>query len=63
MGRKMRQKTLKDLGDSGATLAGHLKGGAVDRRVDTGVTLVTRENMNQPEVRELLRPDLSQWLK
>lgn len=45
------------------TLVAHLKGAKVDARVDTGVTLVTRENMDQPAVRELLSPDLSKWLK
>ena len=45
------------------TLADHLKGGKVERKIDTGVALATRENMNQPEMRELLRPDLSHWLK
>jgi ribose transport system substrate-binding protein len=45
------------------TLADHLKGGKVEQKIDTGVTLATRENMNQPEIRELLSPDLSHWLK
>jgi ribose transport system substrate-binding protein len=45
------------------TLADHLKGGKVEPKIDTGVTLATRENMNQPEIRELLSPDLSRWLK
>jgi ribose transport system substrate-binding protein len=45
------------------TLADHLKGGKVDQKIDTGVTLATRENMNQAEIQELLRPDLSHWLK
>jgi ribose transport system substrate-binding protein len=45
------------------TLAAALTGATVERRVDTGVTLVTRENMNNPEVRTLLQPDLSRWLK
>ena len=34
----------------------------IEKRVDTGETLVTRENMNQPEIRELLAPDLKKWL-
>ena len=45
------------------TLAAALTGAMVERRVDTGVTLVTRENMNDPEVRILLQPDLSRWLQ
>ena len=45
------------------TMVARLKGETVPSRVDTGVTLVTRENMDQPAVRELLSPDLSKWLK
>ena len=45
------------------TMLQHLKGEKVDKRIDTGVTLVTRENMDAPEVRELLHPDLDRWLK
>lgn len=44
------------------TMVSHLRGEKVERRIDTGVTLVTRENMNQPGVAELLRPDLERWL-
>ncbi len=45
------------------TMVEHLEGRQVPRRVDTGVTLVTRENMDEPQIKELLQPDLSQWLK
>ncbi len=31
----------------------------VERRIDTGATMVTRENMEQPEIARLLSPDLS----
>ncbi len=41
----------------------HLQGRAVEKRIDTGVHVITRENMNQPEMKELLQPDLSKWLK
>ena len=37
----------------------HLRGQPVEARVDTGVTLVTRENMDQPRNKALLEPDLS----
>ena len=36
-----------------------LSGEEVERRVDTGATMVTRENMEEPEVARLLSPDLS----
>lgn len=38
------------------TLAAHLQGKPVEKRIDTGVTLVTRENMEQPAMQELLHP-------
>jgi ribose transport system substrate-binding protein len=39
-----------------------IKGEAVEKRIDTGVTLATPENMNNPEIKELLAPDLSKYL-
>ena len=30
--------------------------------IDTGVTLVTRDNLQDPEIRNLVLPDLSKWL-
>jgi len=38
------------------TMVAHLRGQKVEKRVDTGATLVTRENMGQPELRERLHP-------
>jgi len=45
------------------TLVKHLKGEAVPKRIDTGVTLVNQENMNEPAVKELLEPPLDKYLK
>ena len=45
------------------TMVTHLKGGQVERTIDTGVHLITRDSMDQPEMKALLTPDLSQWLK
>jgi ribose transport system substrate-binding protein len=45
------------------TLVSHIKGEPVEKRIDTGVHLATAETMNQPAMKELLKPDLSQWLK
>jgi ribose transport system substrate-binding protein len=45
------------------TMVAHLSGQPIEKRIDTGARLVTRAEMDQPEVRELLRPDLSKWLK
>lgn len=45
------------------TLMKHLGGEEVPKRLDTGVTLVTRDNMEQPEVKTLLEPPLKEYLK
>jgi ribose transport system substrate-binding protein len=45
------------------TIVSHIKGEPVEKRIDTGVQLVTRDKMNDPAVKELLHPDLSRWLK
>jgi ribose transport system substrate-binding protein len=45
------------------TLAAHLKGEPVEKRIDTGVVLITPENMDEPESMELLEPDYDKWLK
>ncbi len=45
------------------TLVSHIRGEQVPRRIDTGVRLVTADMMGQPDVKELLNPDLSKWLK
>jgi ribose transport system substrate-binding protein len=44
------------------TMAAHLKGEKVDKRVDTGAQLVTKANMDTPEMKALLAPDLKPWL-
>jgi ribose transport system substrate-binding protein len=45
------------------TIVRHLRGEKVPERIDTGSILVTKENLDQSEIRELLNPDLSKWLK
>jgi ribose transport system substrate-binding protein len=44
------------------TMVSHLRGEEVPERIDTGVTLVTRDNMADPRIAELLRPDVDKWL-
>ncbi len=39
-----------------------IRGQEVDKRVDTGVMLVTRENLNDPETVAVISPDLEKWL-
>lgn len=45
------------------TMVQHLKGEQVEKRIDTGVAMITADNMDVPEHKELLEPDLTQWLK
>jgi len=45
------------------TAVKHLRGEKVERRIDTGVALVTPENMEKPEIKELLYPELDKYLK
>jgi ribose transport system substrate-binding protein len=40
-----------------------LRGATVEPVIDTGVTFVTRENMNDPAIAELLQPPLDKYLK
>jgi ribose transport system substrate-binding protein len=44
------------------TLVAHIRGEKVEPRIDTGVRLVSREHMDDADVRELLHPDLKRWL-
>ncbi len=45
------------------TMTAHLRGEKVDRRVDTGAKLVTKDNMGTSDMKELLSPDLKKWLE
>ena len=40
-----------------------LGGKTVEKRIDTGCTLVTKASMDSPEAKEVLAPDLSRWIK
>ena len=42
------------------TIVAHLRGEPVEKVIDTGVVLATQDNMDTPEIRALLSPDLSQ---
>ena len=44
------------------TIIQHIQGEKVEHRIDTGVHLVTPENMDQPEIKELLYPPLDKYL-
>jgi ribose transport system substrate-binding protein len=45
------------------TMVDNLLGKTVEKKIDTGVMLVTKENMQTPEVQALLHPPLDQYLK
>ena len=48
------------MGELGVTAAvEHIRGIAQSARIDTGVLLVTPENMGSPEAQELIAPDFS----
>jgi ribose transport system substrate-binding protein len=44
------------------TMAAHLKGTKVEKRIDTGAKLVTKDNVDTPEIKALIAPDLKKWL-
>ena len=44
------------------TACDFLQGRPVEKRIDTGVIMATGQNMNDPDVRQLLYPDLSSYL-
>ena len=45
------------------TMVDHLLGRPVPKKIDTGVQLITLENLDSPESRQLLRPPVDQYLK
>ncbi len=45
--------------DAVEAMVRHLRGEDIERRIDTGVYVVTGENMSEPEISRLLHPDLS----
>jgi ribose transport system substrate-binding protein len=40
----------------------HLQGKPVEKRIDTGVTFVLKQDLQRPEIQELIDPDLEYWL-
>ncbi len=45
------------------TMVEHLQGKPVEKRIDTGVIMVTPDNLSSPETQELLHPPIEQYLK
>ncbi len=44
------------------TMMDHLKGKPVEKRIDTGVVMVTPENMDTPEMKDLTHPPIDKYL-
>jgi ABC-type sugar transport system substrate-binding protein len=44
------------------TMVANLRGQKVEKLIDTGSTLVDKDNMKEPKIAELLKPDLKKWL-
>ena len=44
------------------TIVAHIHGEHVEPRIDTGVRLVARDQLDDPDAQELLHPDLKRWL-
>jgi len=45
------------------TMAAYLRGEKVEKRIDTGSEVATHENMNEPKIQKLLKPDFEKWLQ
>jgi ribose transport system substrate-binding protein len=44
------------------TMADHLRGKKIDKRIDTGARLITKESLSDPAVKAIIQPDLKKWL-
>jgi ribose transport system substrate-binding protein len=57
------QNPMRIGSDAVKALVAHLQGKPVEKRIDTGVVVVTKENLADPANAELLRPPLEKYLK
>ena len=44
------------------TVVAHLQGRKVEKRIDTGSSVATPDNMDDPKMKNLLEPDFKKWL-
>ena len=44
------------------TIVAHLRGEKVEKQIDTGSSMATTENMDDPKIKNLLEPDFKKWL-
>lgn len=45
------------------TMVDHLQGKPAEKRIDTGVTMITPQNLDDPKSRELLHPPIDEYLR
>jgi ribose transport system substrate-binding protein len=45
------------------TMVEHLQGKGIEKLIDTGVTMVTPDNLDAAEIQTLLHPPLDEYLK
>jgi ribose transport system substrate-binding protein len=45
------------------TMVSHLAGDRVEKRIDTGVMMVTPQNVDAPETRDLIDPPVERYLQ
>jgi ribose transport system substrate-binding protein len=44
------------------TMTEHLRGKPVEKRIDTGARYVDKSNIDDPQIKEVMQPDLKKWL-
>jgi ribose transport system substrate-binding protein len=44
------------------TMVDHLQGKQVERRIDTGVWMITKDNLDTAQSQELLKPPIDRYL-
>ncbi len=44
-------------------LVDYLNGKTIEKKIDVPATLVTRDNLKEPAIKELVSPDIKKWLK
>lgn len=44
------------------TMADHLRGKPVEKRIDTGARYVDKASLDDPAIKEIIQPDLEKWL-
>lgn len=44
------------------TIVAHLRSQPIEKQIDTGSTVATPENANDPQIDKLLNPDIAKWL-